>query len=86
MKDFNEIYDALLNLNKALILQGFEGDYRIVLRKDDFFRFLKTFEAEHKRLTLYPNQNKDDIEYVKLAGPGSYFWVHKDRYTGTKTE
>lgn len=84
MKDFNEVYDALLNLNKVLMLQGFESDYHIVLGKDDFFRFLQTFEAEHKRLTMFPNRDKDDIEYVKLAGPGSYFWVHKERYTGSE--
>lgn len=76
-----EILEALLNLNRALMMEGYESDYSIYMRDKDFERFVCMFEQKFKYLISYPDLSTKDtlktINVIKIAGPGSYFIVKR---------
>lgn len=86
-----EILDALLDLNKVLMLNGFGSDFSIQMEDDDFEKFVYLFEKKYQHFVNYPELNPflqapknpmstnplKDINFIKIAGPGSYFTVSR---------
>lgn len=84
-----DILEALLDLNKVLMLEGYKSDFEIEMRDEDFEKFVFYFESKHQGLVNYPQlnpfltaagmQNKTlkDISLIRIAGPGSYFLVRR---------
>ena len=76
-----ELMKALLNLNAAFMMQGYNSDFSITLEDRDFDRFVTDFENKHQKLISYPDLNPvgtlRDVKTVKIAGPGSYFIVKR---------
>lgn len=75
----NKVLEALLDLNKVLMMEGFESDFSISLADADFELFVHMTERVHKPLISYPElvAKLSEVTEIKLAGPGSYFLVKR---------
>lgn len=75
------LIEALLGLNKAFMINGYNSDFTIELADKDFDRFVTDFETHYQRLVSYPDLHAKvtlrDIKTIKIAGPGSYFLVKR---------
>lgn len=73
--------NALLKLNEVLTMNGYGSDFDIVLADKDFDRFVLRFEANNPSMIHYPEPHAKvqlkDINWVKIAGPGSYWHVKR---------
>lgn len=72
--------EVLYDLNKALAMEGYKGDYEITLSKLDFDRFWLEFEKKKNFKVSYPeNSTTLPVDYIKIAGPGSYFLIRRKK-------
>lgn len=76
-----KVYEALLELNKQMLLQNLSGEMEITLTKSNWVK-LATFMDYKFRPSVHFQQihsfeTIDKSDYFKIAGPGGYITIRK---------
>lgn len=72
------ILEVLMDLNKALMINGYDSDYKITLSNADFNKFAVELLKKESRMYFYPEPEIEKATKFKLAGPGCYFWIYRE--------
>jgi len=73
-----KVFEALLDLNKAMMIEGYKSDYKITFSSDDFEQFASYLIGKERQIYLYPQTDLRKVTSFKLAGPGCYFWIYRE--------
>ncbi len=72
-----KLFEAILEMNKQMLLNGFDANYEMVLSSDDFTRLASYMVRKFEKFYVEPPQDPKKWTQFKIAGPGGYTTIKR---------